>query len=79
MTLENLKIEADKLGYRLVPKRANINLLPCSCGCNQRATWYTYGGLFYECKNCGKKSAIGGSSDEAKRLWNEMMEQEAEA
>ena len=76
MTLEDLKTEADNLGYRLVPKRANIKLLPCSCGCNRRTTWWTYDGLFYECKNCGKRSAVGGNSNEAKRLWNQMIEQE---
>lgn len=76
MKLEDLKTEADKLGYRLVPKRVSIKLLPCICGCNRRRTWYTYGGQYYECKKCGKKSAVGKSCVEAKRLWNKMIEQE---
>lgn len=32
MELEELKAEADKMGYRLVKKQGSNVLLPCTCG-----------------------------------------------
>lgn len=77
MTLDELKVEVDKLGYRLIPKPVYIKLLPCTCGCNRREHWYGCAGeRFYKCQKCGKRSPSGENENDAKRLWNEMILEE---
>lgn len=72
MTLEELKIEADKLGYRLTKKKKYVRLLPCPvCDYKHPTEWLGYGGWFRKCPQCGfdsepSKSMIGG-----KRMWND--------
>lgn len=79
MTFEELKAEADKLGYRLVKQSSPIRLIPCTCGSNRRESWYTFDGLqFYRCSKCGKESPAGASCRDAKRKWNEMIMKEKE-
>lgn len=74
MTVTELKAEAKKLGYRLVPMpEPPIKLLPCTCGHNRRAHWYTSTGMFFECQKCGRESPTGETEAEARRLWNEMV------
>lgn len=75
MTLEELKIEANKLGYSLIKKRIIPKLLPCICGCKRRHHWYIAGSenkRALECKRCGKR--IEGINDiDVINKWNEMI------
>lgn len=76
MTLEELKVEANKLGYSLVKKRRKVYLQPCVCGCNKRQIWNTYDlKYFYKCAHCGRKSPPADSMMAAKEMWNETMKE----
>jgi hypothetical protein len=77
MTLENLKIEADKLGYKLVKKTTREPLLPCTCGVNSRSMWFcTNEGkkVFYVCNGCGKK-VYGKNQTDLRRNWNKTIKE----
>ena len=80
MTVEELKAEANKLGYNIIKKQEYIKLLPCTCGSVKRKIWYRNGHYgetkFYECLHCGKKSAPVYTENEAKKNWNSMIESE---
>lgn len=65
MTIDELKIEADQFGYRLIKKQEYIRLLPCVCGHNSRTLWWRMDGLFYECNQCGRRAPIGSTEAEA--------------
>lgn len=55
--LEELKAEAQKLGYKLVKNNPRPKRLPCKCGCKYIDRIYTGGGtIYYKCKNCGTKT-----------------------
>lgn len=76
--LEELKAEADELGYRLVKKTEKIKLLPCSCGCIRRPTEWVKAsngssGWFYKCDYCNKESEVVDTKIGAKRAWNRMI------
>lgn len=77
MELEELKREADKLGYCLVKKPVRVRLLKCTCG-TRPVQWQWAGGYFYECPNCDKKSKERKDPKEAKLEWNRMIEKEME-
>lgn len=76
MTLDELKAEAEKLGYALIKKSESIKMLPCTCGCKRRTEWFCKGQTFYSCNRCGKKSSRSNTVRGAKRAWNEMIEKE---
>ena len=70
MTIEELKKEADKLGYRLCKKTKYIKFLPCRCGKKYPEVWFTYNGVFYQCPKCGARSKVGKTEREARINWN---------
>jgi len=74
MDIFELKAEASKLGYKLIPIKKMPKKLPCVCGCNRRTKWWTAEGLFYECNNCHKESPVGKTEFDAVNKWNEMIE-----
>lgn len=76
MTREEIKAEAEKLGYKLVKHQPYERLLPCTCGCNRRKTVYYLNYQALVCTSCGKM-AKGFSREQAKRNWNEMIRKEA--
>lgn len=81
MTLDELKVEADKLGYRLTKKQTYIKLLLCTCGCKKAKEWYGVGfnvsdRYFYACPRCEKKSPSAKTRREARIAWNEMIKKE---
>lgn len=73
MTLEELKIEAEKYGYTLVKKQDPITLLPCpNCGCKKTGEWHVIsGGVQRICHSCGFKGYVHTSKIGAKRGWND--------
>ena len=76
MTIEELKEEARKLGYDVVPKREYERLLPCTCGHNRRERYYcnSASGTYVKlvCARCGRR-VEGKTESEAKRNWNKTM------
>lgn len=73
MTVEELKAEAKKLGYKIIKVPEKIEKLGCVCGASSRCVqqWYHFGTntLFFKCKKCGRKSKE--AKTEAIKLWNE--------
>lgn len=76
MTVEELKEEAKKLGYNLIPIRKYEKLIPCVCGCNRRDHFYGWKNgediVTLRCKRCGKE-APGRNEADARRNWNNAM------
>lgn len=83
MTLEELKVEADKLGYKVVRKSVRRdNLVPCICGCKRRAHWYeskwndsthkSQNIVGMRCLRCGRE-VTGFSLNDVRRNWNLMI------
>lgn len=78
MTIEELRVEAEKLGYKLKKIEKYDRFKPCVCGHNRRSTIYAGGGIYYECKICGLQSPPGKSEKEAKLRWNDLITKYAE-
>ena len=73
MTLEELKVEADKLGYRVVKKAVSQEgLLPCSCGCRRRHHRYVDSKIKLVCCRC-RRGVYGYTLTDARRKWNRMI------
>ena len=74
MTVEELKVEAAKLGYNIVRKPAKqIRLLPCECGRKLFDRWYTPQGMIFRCPKCGKHSEPANTEMKARENWNRMI------
>ena len=74
MTLEELKIEADKLGYRLQKKQIYVPFPSCKCT-NYRKGIDRYqcsDGYFWRCPICGLTSKPAKLSRDAYRIWYEL-------
>ena len=74
MTVEELKIEANKLGYNIIKKQPYVKLLPCTCGQKKPTHWYKFGnevGEFYKCPKCDFMSPVAKTKNKAKENWNE--------
>lgn len=78
MTLEELKAEAKKHGYKLVKERPYIRMSACVCGHKNIAHWIKFGGVsepyFHQCRKCGLTSDPAKTKYEAKLKWNECVE-----
>ena len=77
MTFEELKAEAQKQGYSLIPNNS-IELLPCTCGHRRRDRLFNANTHIYtvRCKKCGKKVS-GESLKKAMLNWNRHIEEES--
>ena len=80
MTLDEIKKEADKLGYRVLKKTEPLpTLIPCACGCNRRTSWWKSGvGEYYACKNCGFESEPAITERGKRQNWNDAIKAIAE-
>lgn len=79
MTLEELKAEAKKHGYKLAKERPYIRMSTCICGHKNIAHWIdcseeTSTPYFHECRKCGLTSEPAKTKYEAKLKWNECVE-----
>ncbi len=78
MELEELKAEAMKLGYNLVPRREYVKKQPCICGRKTLGCWHYYDKgihmMYVKCPKCGREGPGGESENEAKKYWNVMIE-----
>lgn len=74
MTIEELQVEARKLGYRLVKDRPTVKLLPCpGCGSKRTLEWIhtdAAGGYTRECYICEFRAERGKTKTEARENWN---------
>lgn len=75
MELEELKAEAEKLGYKLVKKQESTALLPCTCGGGKPHEWLQFGetGYIYRCEKCDKEGKLCKTKTDARRAWNQMI------
>lgn len=74
MTIEELKIEADKLGYRLTPKQPYIPFPTCKCTNYEKGVdrYRTFEGYYWKCPTCGLTSEPAKLSRDADRIWYEL-------
>lgn len=77
MTLEELKAEAKKHGYKLTKEYKYEKLEPCPCG-NKRIVASmlcdTVIPYFHRCNKCGFASEPARTKYEARHKWNELVE-----
>lgn len=89
MTLEELRAEAKKLGYRLTRETKPMpHLLPCSCG-RKRIACDIYIERYYDrnkptryycyCPGCWKESKPKPTMREAREEWNAFITKQKEA
>lgn len=79
MTLEELKAEAKKHGYKLVKEQPYIRMSPCVCGHKRISLYFTLDNNsktvhFYRCYKCGLESDRAKTKYQAKLKWNECVE-----
>lgn len=81
MTVDELKIEAKKLGYNIIKiSKQPEKLLPCICGRRRRGHWESYhDGSWYKSLRCecGRR-ADGLTKVEVNKNWNDMIRKERE-
>jgi hypothetical protein len=77
VTVEELKIEAEKHGYYLMKKKQPMpKLMDCSCGSNCRSISLTSEGAvgrygrYIKCVCCGLEGAVGKTKREIYENWN---------
>ena len=75
MTLEELKAEAKKHGYKLTKEYPYIKLAPCVCGHKGCGLYFNWGNknehYYHKCYRCGFASDGARTKHEAKLKWNE--------
>lgn len=75
MTVEELRAEANALGYNIIKKPEPLpKLLPCSCGSVRRERWVgtgSYNKVIIRCSRCGKM-AYGKNERKARENWNKI-------
>jgi hypothetical protein len=79
MTLEELRTEAKKHGYKLTKEYPYISLAPCVCGHKKISSYFTLDNNskamhFHRCYKCGLESEPARTKYEAKLKWNECVE-----
>lgn len=74
MTLEELKAEAKKRGYKLTKEYPNITLEPCVCGEKRYIRILGLQTRYCKCISCGFKADEAKYLYEAKLKWNECVE-----
>lgn len=76
MTLEELKAEAKKQGYKLTKEYVPIRFKPCICGQGYAVKDFKQNphAYFYRCSRCGFRAPEARTQREAKIKWNEFVE-----
>ncbi len=78
MTLDELKAEAKRQGYKLIKDNPMPKMLPCVCGSKHRTQWSRADGWYYECDGCGRKAKPGKTERKARENWNRMVNDETD-
>lgn len=74
MTVEELKAEAEKQGYKLVKIASRVHILPCPiCGSKRTEVWFTNLMVYRKCARigCSFKGYLGKNKTDSKQKWNE--------
>lgn len=58
-------------GYSVTKRKPYERLIPCVCGHERRAFWWTPEGSFFQCHKCDFKGGKGKGEREARSKWNE--------
>lgn len=78
MTYEELKAEANKMGYNLIKKKEYIPHKRCKCG-SRGSMWHDCSSEITThsivCKNCSIRTNSHKSEADAWREWNKMQEE----
>ena len=77
MTIEELKEEANRLGYNIIKKYERYT--PCKCGANSRHVVWKDGLLGLKCSKCG--FTVFAHNDKIrlchmKKIWNDTLKEE---
>lgn len=77
MEFDELKKEADALGYRLVKKTEYTKHLKCNCG-GTGSVWYSTSGKgkVVKCRKCNKEAEYCATETLAWQSWNKMQSKE---
>lgn len=70
MTLEELKIEAKRQGYKLIKDNPLPKIGRCECGRRPRQWWTSEQRSFYKCDHCGKQSDAKVKRRDIIEAWN---------
>jgi len=73
MTIEEIRKEAEAIGYSITFSKKPPNLLPCVCGCKRRRHWHSKDGLYLQCGTCYLKSKPGKTAYDVNTNWNNMI------
>ena len=77
MTLEELKAEANKLGYSLIKKKPYIPIKPCPiCGKKSTSVWYGVRGkgMMRQCSFCDFEGDWTNGKTSVNEAWNNAVE-----
>lgn len=77
MTVEELKAEADKLGYNIVKKTPYVKKLPCP-RCGKKSTHMMYllkGGYIMKCNYCDFHGHKCDKKKDANTAWNDAVKE----
>lgn len=77
MTLEELRAEANKLGYSLIKKKPYIPIKPCPiCGKKCTSVWYGTGdkGTIRQCSSCDFEGDWTNEKISVNEAWNNAVE-----
>ena len=77
MTLDELKAEAKRQGYKLIKDNPMPKMIPCICGSKGRILWSCAEGWYFECVGCGRMAKPGKTKRKARDEWNRMVNDEA--
>ena len=79
MTLEELKVEAKRQGYKLVKRHPRPTFERCLCGHNVHQWHYHKGQTWVTCKMCGLQGPkVEGSETDAIEAWNARIREKKE-
>lgn len=73
MTVEELKEEANKLGYNIIPKTTYIPRKKCRCG-SRPSVYFCNGGIIKRCNSCGLETKVCKNEKQAHIAWNELVD-----
>lgn len=71
MNIQELKAEANRLGFSISKKITYEKVLPCQCGCRGLVGCeITFRGKYYRCLKCGYKGETAKTKYQAIINWN---------
>ena len=75
MNIEELRAEANRLGFSLNKKITYEKVLPCRCGSKHIRSEIVVRGKYYRCADCGNTSEVAKTKYQAIINWNNAVKQ----